>query len=92
VTATDLLATLAALGVTVYAVEDRLRIKAPAGTLTPELRSALADQKPALLGLLREPPRVRAYLCSGCGRFHFPEPAFLCYWCRNGREVTHGCA
>ena len=39
-TAPDLLAAQTALGATVQAVEDRLRIEAPAGLLTPELRSA----------------------------------------------------
>ena len=37
------------LGVT---LSLRLVVDAPAGVLTPEVRSALADHKPALLGLL----------------------------------------
>jgi hypothetical protein len=87
VTAPDLLAALAALGATVTLREpDRLRIEAPPGALSPELWEALKEQKPVLLTLLREPPRVRAHLCAGCKRFFFPEPAFLCYWCRKSRS------
>lgn len=85
-TAPDLLAALSAIGATVQAVEDRLRIEAPRGALTPELRAALAEQKPALLSLLREPPRVRPNLCVGCGTVYFPEPARLCYACRRRRS------
>jgi hypothetical protein len=86
VSAADLLDCLASMGATVRVVEDRLRIEAPPGALTPDLRAALASEKPALLALLRQPPRVRAHLCSGCGKHFFPEPAMLCYWCRKGRS------
>ena len=34
-----------------------LHYRAPAGALTPRLRTALVDAKPALLDLLREPAR-----------------------------------
>jgi hypothetical protein len=85
-TAPELLAALTALGATVRAVDDRLRIEAPAGTLTPELRTALTERKPDLLALLGEPLVTRAHLCAGCSRFFFPEPARLCYWCRKRRS------
>ena len=87
-TAGDVLAAARALGATVQAVEDRLRIQAPPGALTPELRSALAEQKPALLNLLRPAPRLRPLhlLCAGCQRFFMHEPATLCYWCRSKRD------
>lgn len=85
-TATDLLVHLAECGVTVRAVDDRLRVEAPQGTLTDEIRSALMEQKSALLELLRAPLRVRPHLCAGCKQFFFPEPATLCYWCRRTRE------
>jgi hypothetical protein len=98
-TAPELLAALTALGATVQAVEDRLRIEAPPGALTPELRSALAEQKPALLTLLSRPPRVRPLhlLCAGCQSYFMHEPATFCYWCRSKRdrrpagEPCHGC-
>ena len=87
-TAPELLAALTALGATVRAVEDRLRIEAPPGALTPALRSALAEQKPALLTLLGEPPRVRPLhlLCAGCENYFMHEPATFCYWCRSKRD------
>ena len=87
-TAHQLLATLTASGATVEAVEDRLRIDAPSATLTPELRSALVEQKSALLSLLTEPTRVKALhlLCVGCGSYFMHEPSTFCYWCRAKRD------
>ena len=87
-TAPELLAALTALGATMEAVEDRLRIEAPPGALTPELRSGLAEQKPALLDLLRPAPRLCPLhlLCAGCQRFFMHEPSTLCYWCRSQRD------
>ena len=38
-------------GIRLQARGDRLHVEAPAGSLTPELRQALADHKPALLAL-----------------------------------------
>ena len=87
-TVPELLATLTALDVTVYAVDDRLRVDAPQDAITPELHSALVAQKPALLSLLREPPPVRSLhlLCAGCKSYFMHEPAALCYWCRSKRD------
>ena len=87
-TAPELLAALTALGASVQAVEDRLRIEAPPGALTPALRCALAEQKPALLTLLREPLQVRPLhlLCAGCESYFMHEPATFCYWCRSKRD------
>ena len=87
-TAPELLAALTSVGATVQAVGDRLRIEAPPGALSPQLRSALAEQKPALLALLREPPRLRPLhlLCAGCNSYFMHEPATLCYWCRSKRD------
>ncbi len=48
-----LLDTLRARGVRVWPDGDALEIRAPAGTLTPEIVSALRERKPALLALLR---------------------------------------
>ncbi len=53
-----MLAELTALGATIQLVgEDRLRVEASKGALTPEIRTTLAEQKPALLALLRNPPK-----------------------------------
>jgi hypothetical protein len=96
-TAPELLATLEAMGATVQAVEvDRLRIEAPVGRLTPELRAALMAQKPALLALLREVSAMRSVrlMCAGCGSLFLHEPAGLCYRCRrqwDGRPLGPPC-
>ena len=93
-TAADLLATLKTLGATVQAVDGRLRIEAPPGAITPELRAALSEQKPALLELLRPGPQVvpLQLKCAGCKGPFMAEPAILCYWCRNRREAFNGVA
>ena len=52
-TAAALLQSLCSLGVQLSASGDRLRFRAPVGVLTPELRAALVEQKPALLAALR---------------------------------------
>ena len=87
-TAPELLAALTALGATAEALEDRLRIEAPPGALTPALRSALAEQKHELLSLLQQPPRLRPLhlLCVGCESYFMHEPATFCYWCRSERD------
>lgn len=58
-----LLSRLAALNVTLTSAGDRLRVEAPAGALTDELRAALAEHKAALLDLLSprdpDPERLR---------------------------------
>ncbi|HEX7422874.1 MAG TPA: hypothetical protein VF311_03155 [Terriglobales bacterium] len=51
-TAVALLADLRNRGASIAAVGDRLRIEAPAGTVTPEMRAALAAHKSELLRLL----------------------------------------
>jgi hypothetical protein len=76
-----LLSELQRQGVTLQAEGDRLRVKAPKGTLTPEVRQALTAQKAELLRLLvdsppppaafpREPPPadvVGGIPCADCG-------------------------
>jgi len=49
---TELLADLKRRGVILEAIGDRLRVDAPAGMLTPELRQALVVHKAELLELL----------------------------------------
>lgn len=57
-TAAALLATLRHRGASVAVVNHRLRIEAPAGTVTPELREALVVHKSEVAALLTdvEPP------------------------------------
>lgn len=52
-TATELVYTLSALDVRLAVQGDRLRLDAPRGAITAELRQALIDHKPELLQLLR---------------------------------------
>lgn len=49
-----LLAEVARLGITLSVNGDKLRIEAPTGTVTPELRAQLAAVKPAILARLRD--------------------------------------
>jgi len=50
--AENLIAELERLGITVWAEADRLRYKAPQGSLTPQLKQRLTDDKGRLLALL----------------------------------------
>jgi hypothetical protein len=50
--AESLIRALSARGVRMSAHRDKLRVEAPPGVLTPELRCALAAQKPHLLAIL----------------------------------------
>ncbi len=52
--ALELLARLKSVGASVSVRADRLRCLAPAGTLTPALREALAQQRDELMSLLRQ--------------------------------------
>ena len=52
----DLLAELKRLNVKLSLAGDKLRLEAPAGTLTPKLKEALVKHKPALMSLLSGQP------------------------------------
>ena len=56
----ELLTELSQRGVILSAVDDKLRIDAPKGVLTSELRQALTEQKRALLALLQSKPIAAA--------------------------------
>ena len=86
--AQELLAKLTATGARVRIVGNQLRIKAPPGTFTPELRAAFQEQKIGLLTLLRDGPSVQPLhlLCAGCKSYFMHEPSTLCYWCRRKRD------
>lgn len=74
--------TLTAAGARVRAVDGRVRVEAPPGVLTPEMKATISAEKDALLALLAE-PRTRPVPCIRCGRFHYVEPT-VCFWCRQG--------
>ena len=58
--ATAFLAKLHAAGVTVHADGDQLRLDAPRGGLTPEMRSAVKSCKAELLEILKSPKGLSA--------------------------------
>lgn len=67
---------LAELDIVVRPEGDALKISAPTGRLTPDLRTRMRTLKPALLRHLTR------YPCTSCGTADgFPEPR-LCFWCR----------
>lgn len=51
-------------GIRLQARGDRLHIEAPAGSITPELREALAKHKPAILALHAIRARLRSIAAS----------------------------
>lgn len=53
--AAELIMELGARGVVIEAVGDRLRVDAPKGVITPELRQALASCKAEVLAILTTP-------------------------------------
>jgi len=55
-TPAELLAKLERLNVKVSLAGDKLRLEAPAGVLTPELKEALRQHKAALIALLSGRP------------------------------------
>ena len=55
--AQELLTDLQSKGIQITADGDRLKIKAPRGTVTPELRERLAAHKPDILAALSMPSR-----------------------------------
>jgi hypothetical protein len=86
VSAAALLHRAAAAGVAIrLEPPDGLRVGWP-GNPDPELREAILRAKAEILALLGQPPRTLAYLCAGCNRVFFPEPARLCYSCRSSRS------
>ena len=85
IAASDLIDRVHAVGGEVVRVGDRLRLVAPAGAITPELRDALRAAKPALLEFLAPHP------CAACGRFAFPVPGLTCYWCQRPQRAGGIC-
>ena len=64
-TPTVLLTTLATAGAVVAAAGERLRVEAPPGVLTPQLRAAITEHKGELLRLILLAGQYRATLRRG---------------------------
>jgi len=79
-TAEALLSELRSLGASVAAVGGRLRIEAPAGTMTPEIREALTTYKTELLALLS------SAACQPCE--HAAHDSELADWYRRNPHLT----
>ncbi|MHB8763134.1 MAG: TubC N-terminal docking domain-related protein [Deferrisomatales bacterium] len=93
-TALALLRDIEAQGIRLEAQGDRLRVDAPAGALTPELRAALAEHKPELLRVLAAGAGAPGpFTCDGCpnrGRPATPGAtwrATVANWCSVYREA-----
>jgi len=63
--ATSLIESLSGRGVEITRRGDRLRIVAPHGAVTPEIRQALAAQKPALLAVLPDTESESHHAATG---------------------------
>jgi hypothetical protein len=63
-------------GVELWRDGGLLHYSAPVGVMTAELITAMRANKTALL------EQLRPYPCIGCGKFLFPVPYVLCYWCK----------
>jgi hypothetical protein len=86
-TAAELLTTLHALGVTLSPRVDRLRVDAPEGVLTAELRQAIRTQKGELLALVEEWSE-RAAIAEYCGGVPRAEAERLAWECVLEEEVV----
>ena len=65
-------------GLAIAAAGARLKVIAPIGVLTLELRAVLIRRNVSVTDSIRSDP------CSVCGRFAFPIPESVCYLCRRG--------
>jgi len=75
----ELLTDLQSRGVTITAEGDRLKIKAPKGTITPELRERLTASKSDIIAALQMPsrPELEAICRRACADFPDVEPERL---------------
>jgi hypothetical protein len=82
-TLADVLAFARDTGIVLTADGDRLRVDAPAGAMTPELRGALVQHKPALLVVLQPMQFISLH-----GGLVLPEPAFRLVLDLEARGIT----
>jgi len=80
-TAAALLAELRNRGASVAVVGNRLRVEAPVGAITPEIRETLVRFKPALLAILNDPEEPGT--CE-----HVADDPELAEWYRENKHLT----
>ena len=78
----ELLDHLAAIGATARLEPPDTLLVFPADRLSSEMLEALRGAKHEIIEILRTHAQPRPYPCARCGKFFYPEPALLCYWCR----------
>ena len=69
------------ISLTIVGSGDRLRVKAPRGTLTPELRQALAQYKCALLTWLHHRMEGACHTCQNTRFWFSVHRALICTVC-----------
>lgn len=86
--AAELIRALQRRGVTLAANGDRLKVRAPKGTITPELRDRLAQHKPDIIAALTMPDfHTLAPICrEACEPFEWIYWADLCRWLIRQRD------
>jgi len=84
--AARLLATCISRGIRLEARAGRLRVSAPRGTVTREMREELAAHRDELLRLVRllGPQPAGPSRCAGCGATYPGHPGALCFACDLG--------
>jgi hypothetical protein len=98
VTVTETIPAAARGGVTLSLHGDRLRYRSPAGALTPDLRAAVTEHKPALIHILSTSPDSPEYgealvgVMAALGWGRVERRPRRCYACRtvNWRERPTG--
>jgi hypothetical protein len=84
-TAQEVLEEIRMLGGSLEVRGDRLRVDAPVGTITPDIKAALTRHKAAIVAELSTPDPVGSQFvrtrCSACGRLtYFLEGITGCPW------------
>jgi len=83
----DLLAELKRLNVKVTLNGDKLRLDAPKGVLTPELKEVVSQQKPALIALLEAEEARRLLEVQGWVVVYSKAIGEAVLWCRDEKVI-----
>ncbi len=89
-TAAELLAKLARLGVILSNNAGRLKVRAPQGVLSEELRDALTEHKPALLAALKPQPEAGSVSPEEPAGLQVPLADMGAWLVENGLRVVGG--